>query len=135
MPAFYPGNRSARKHQPGRFTAAPTYVWGFPESPRFGDYSALSVRRPTCYVSQVEASLLSLRNTLGNWTGYGQRTEPVLYRSIRGVGAAWPCGCIACGQGFEWLEMRLCSGHRTCADGAAAVRVNRRKSVDRRRPF
>jgi hypothetical protein len=79
------------------------------------------------------ASLLHLRNFIGALSGYGNASEPVLFKSSLGSGAQWPCGCRAVGTGFEQLEIALCQQHRGTwlADVAAAPRKHRAK-VDRR---
>lgn len=80
------------------------------------------------------ASLLHLRTMLANLAGRWPAPEPVIYRSHRGVGAQWPCGCIGYGGGFEQLEIVLCKEHYrvSLAQSVAAAR-DRRRTADRRR--
>jgi hypothetical protein len=66
---------------------------------------------------------------LGALTGYGHAAEPVLYHSMGGVGAQWPCGCLACGSRFEQLDFIYCRQHYGASVPATR---NRRSNVDRR---
>jgi hypothetical protein len=84
-------------------------------------------------------SLLQLRNFVGALAGYGCESEPVLYQWELGVGAQWPCGCLACGAVFEFLELVFCNEHYRAQvprpmDGQANRRMNGdRRCVPRRR--
>jgi hypothetical protein len=81
-------------------------------------------------------SLLDLRNLVGALAGYGRASEPVLYSWPCGVGAQWRCGCLACGAGFEYLEIVFCKDHyRASIPGPADVERNRRAQADRRAPL
>lgn len=79
-------------------------------------------------------SLLYLRNLVGALDGYDRNAEPVLYHQARVVGAQWPCGCLACGAGFEFLELVMCKKHYRAGvvRPGEAVR-NRRMQGERRR--